>query len=260
MIHVGNNQGVQIVVSNVPGATSYNIYASLPGNGCNGPFGLAEMLPVGGPVLNDNIGPCPQFSGTTCSLGWESVVINGYDVGLPFAPNAGAGPGTTGSYPPNSETAPLLSGHPNQNPSRLAGAAGDRANENNCETTAGVYASCPAAVTPGAVVFYLPGSSCFATTNASDTYIYSGYQYNWVAIYEPSTNGCANSFGANENSGIVGLVYTPGASFSVIDADTFDVAGTGGLIANTVSFTGSLPQIAYSAAYAPLPFASRLVS
>src|SRR5437879_11386340 len=49
----GSNRNVQIRVSNVPGATAYNIYAA-PSGSCNGPFGLAEILPVVGTPLRCN--------------------------------------------------------------------------------------------------------------------------------------------------------------------------------------------------------------
>lgn len=259
-VHVGNNEAIQVIVSNVPGATVYNVYASPTNNLCNGIFGLADVLPLGGPVLNNSLAGCPAFTGTTCSLGFETIVLNGHDIGSPWAPNGAAAPGTLGAPPPNSERAPLISAHPNQNPARLAGAAGDRANENNCETTGGAFATCPDAVTPGAVALYLPGASCLVGSNSSDTYIFSGYQYNWVVAYEPPSNSCANVFGANGNSALIGLVYTPGASISNTSADTFDSAGTGGVIAATLSFTGNLPAITFDAGYAPVPFAARLVS
>ncbi|HET7467930.1 MAG TPA: pilus assembly protein TadG-related protein [Candidatus Dormibacteraeota bacterium] len=260
IVHVDNQKIIKVIVSNVPGATAYNIYAALPGSGCNGPFGLAETLPVSVPVLNNLLTGCPAFSGTGCSLGFEQMFLQYDDLGSPFAPNAAAAPDTTGAYAPNSETAPLRAGLPNQNAGRLAGAAGDRANENNCESVAGAFASCPAAITPGAVVFYLPGASCLTTTNLSDTYLFSGYQYNWMAVYQPASNTCANTFGADQNSALIGLVYMPGGSLSIIDADTFDSAGTAGVIANTVSFSGTLPAMTYNAGYAPVPFASRLVA
>ena len=259
IVHVDNQKVMKVIVSNVPGATGYNIYAALPGSGCNGPFGLAETLPVNVPVLNNTLGGCPAFTGSGCSLGFEQVILQYDDLGPPFAPNAAAAPDTTGAYAPNSEAAALQAGLPNQNPPRLTGAAGDRANENNCETTAGAFASCPAAITPGAVVFYMPGASCFITTNLSDTYVFSGYQFNWMTLYQPVSNTCANVFGADQNSGLIGLAYMPGGSFTSIANDTFDVAGTAGVIANTVSFSGPLPSITYNAGYAPVPFASRLV-
>ena len=255
-----NNSGVnvQVAVSNVPGATGYNIYAAPPNNGCGGPFGLAETLAVNGSVLNTNTNPCPLFTGNGCTLGHESVTLDASDLAAPFAPNALAAPGTPGAYPPNSEVAPLSATVPNQNPARLAGAAGDRANENNCETTAGAYATCPAAVTPGAVVFYLPGVACLNTTSTGDTYVFSGYQYNWMSVYQPAGNGCGVSMSAASNSAYVGLVYTPGAALAVSSAYAFEVAATGGIIADTLSFSGTLPSIAFGAGYSPVPFAARL--
>jgi len=263
-VHLDANKAIQVTVSNVPGATGYNIYASPNINGpvgnCTVTFGLADILPVSVPVLNNNLGGCPAFTGSSCSLGFETIVLNGDDIGPPWTTNAAAAPGTTGAYPPNSETAPLAASKPNQNAARLAGAAGDRANENNCETVGGAYATCPAAITPGAVVVYLPGASCLTTTNLSDTYLFSGYQYNWVSLYDAPANGCGDVIGGNVNSAFVGLVYAPTAAVSITSDDTFVTAGTGGVIGNTVSFTGGLPAITFDAGYAPVPFAARLVS
>ncbi|HMJ39326.1 MAG TPA: pilus assembly protein TadG-related protein [Verrucomicrobiae bacterium] len=262
--HVDNSgQNIEMTVSNVPGATAYNIYAALPNNGCSGPFGLAETLPVSVPVLNTNSSPCPLFTGNGCALGHQSENLDSGDLGAPFAPNALAAPGTPGAYPPNGQNAPLSAGLPNQNPSRLAGAAGDRANENNCESTAGAYMSCPGPVTPGAVVFYLPAGACLTNTNGGDTYVFSGYQYNWMSVYEPGAgsppaNTCANTLGANGYSAYIGLVYAPAASISVPSAYSFEASGVGGLIARNISFSGTLPSINFNAGYAPLPPASLL--
>src|SRR5205814_3729602 len=141
---------VQVLISNVPGATSYNIYASPAPNGCSGPFGLATNLPISGSVLNNNLYPCPNVNGNGCSLGNASLSLSS-QLDAPFAPNAAAAPGTMGAYPPDGELAPLAAGLPNQNPARGAGAAGDRANENNCKSVANAYITCPGPITPGAV-------------------------------------------------------------------------------------------------------------
>lgn len=248
---------IQLTVSNVPGATSYNIYAAPPGNGCAGPFGLAANLPVSGPVLNNSTGGCPAFTGTSCSLGFETIVLDDQLV-APFSPNGAAPPGTTGSYPPDGEIAPLAIGLPNQNPPRGAGSRGDRANENSCQTVGGAYTSCPAAITPGAVELYFPGATCLVTGNGSDTYVFSGYQYNWVSVHEPSGNSCADTLAAHGNSAYVGLVYAPSARVSITSPYTFEAAGTGGVLADTLGFSGVMPGITYSSAYAPVAPAGRL--
>jgi Flp pilus assembly protein TadG len=261
--HVNNSgQNIQVEVSNVPGATAYNIYAAPPAYGCGGPFGLADTLPVSGTVDNTHTNPCPAFNGSGCTLGRESITLDAGQLGPPFAPNALAPAGTPGALAPTSESAPLVGGLPNQNPGRLGGSAGDRANENNCESTSGVYGSCPGPVTPGAVVFYLPATACLNSTNAADTYVFSGYQYNWISVYEPGAgsppvNNCANTIGAEDNAAFIGLVYAPSATISVQSAFSFETAAMGGLIASSISFSGN-PTLNYNSGYAPVPPASRL--
>jgi hypothetical protein len=226
-------------------------------NGCNGPWGLASNIPVVGTVSNSNTNPCPAFNGNGCSLGNEMIVLNSTLVSDTFVPVAGAAAGTYESYVPTAETAPLGANLPNANPPRGAGSAGDRANEGNCESLAGSYITCPGPTTPGAVEFYIP-SGCLRTTSG-DTYVFSGFQYNWLSAYEPPANACSsNTLGGAANSAYVGLVYAPSAAVSVTSAYSFEVAGTGGVMASTVSFTGALPSINYSGSYAPVPPASRL--
>src|SRR5205823_6178208 len=73
-----SGQNVQISVSNVAGATSYNIYASPPGAGgtCSSPFGLVTSLPVTGSVSNSSTATCPLPVGGGCSLGNETVRLD----------------------------------------------------------------------------------------------------------------------------------------------------------------------------------------
>jgi Flp pilus assembly protein TadG len=255
-------ENITIAVSNLPGATGYNIYAAPPNNGCSGQFGLAETLPVSVPVLNTRTNPCPSFNGNGCTLGHESITLNATDLGPSFVLNSVAAPGSPGSRPPDGETAPLLgfSFLANQNPPRGGGAAGDRANENNCDSTAGAYVTCPAPITPGAVEFYVPGSSCLSTTTRGDTYTFSGYQYDWVALYQARGNSCAVQLGGSQGSAYVGLVYAPSAPLTVSTAFAFETSESGGVIADTLTFTGLLPFVVFNAAYAPVPFAARLVS
>jgi len=256
-VHVHSGEVLQIQVSNVPGATSYNVYLSNLNNGCLGPWGLASNIPVVGTVSNSNTGPCPAFNGNGCTLGNETIVLDSTLISDTFVPVSGAAAGTYESYVPAAETAPLSANLPNSNPPRGAGSAGDRANEGNCESVAGSYVICPGPITPGAVELYIP-SGCLRTTSG-DTYVFSGFQYDWLAVYEPAGNACLNNtLGGAANSGYIGLVYAPSAAVSVTSANSFEVAGTGGVMAATVSFTGTLPSITYSSSYAPVPPASRL--
>lgn len=259
-----NNSGQNVVisVSNVPGATSYNIYASPPAAGgtCTGIFGYVTSMPVTVSVQNNSTTPCPMPVGAGCSLGSESIHLDATLLSSTFAPNAAAAPDTTGSYPPDGERSPLAAGLPNQNPARGSGVTGDRANENACTTTAAAWAPCPNAVTPGAVEIYFPGPGCLSAGNSGDTYIFSGYQYNWVAVDEPASNTCSNTLGARGNSAYIGLFYAPGASVAVSSPYVFEAPSSGGITAGSLSFSGVLPTINYSAAYAPVPPAARLTS
>jgi hypothetical protein len=45
----------------------------------------------------------------------------------------------------------------------------------------------------------------------------------------------------------------------VISPYSFEAAGVGGLIADTVTFSGSMPNIVWNANYAPGPPATRLI-
>lgn len=259
----GANSNVQIQVSNVPGATAYNIYAA-PTGSCSGPFGLAQSLPVVGSPQNNFTFFCPVYSGPGCSLGNESIVLDGSDLGPPFVPNPSALPGFAGSPPPAGETPPLKANLANENPNRATPPAGDRANENHCDTVGGTLTTCPGAVTPGAVEFYIPSGGCINDTSNGDNYAFSGYQFDWLVVYEPGAgtppaNTCSNFLGAATDSAFIGLIYTPSAAITIQKASTFRTDEGGGLIADTITMTGQLPTVIGDPAdYGPVPPAARL--
>jgi hypothetical protein len=262
---VGDNQVIQLQISNVPGATSYNVYAAPPNYGCTGPFGLAGNIPSVGTQQNDNTAGC-AFVSTSCSLGTETAIFDATLLGVGFNPNPLASPGVVGSFPPSGETAPLRNNLPNENPNLAAPPAGDRANENHCATIAGALAACPAPITPGAVAFYIPNGGCVNDVSSGDVYIFSGYQYDWMVLYEPGVshppaNTCNNTLGAATDSAFIGLIYTPAASISVQKASTFRTDEGGGVIADTLTFGGQLPTIIGDTVdYGPVPQASRLTA
>jgi len=262
---VTDNQVMQLQISNVPGATSYNMYAAPPGYGCSGPFGLVGNIASVGTQQNDSTAGC-AFVSSSCSLGTETAVFDTTILPVGFSPNPLAAPGVVGSFPPAGETAPLRSNLPNENANLAAPPGGDRANENLCESIAGALATCPAPITPGAVAFYIPNGGCVNDTSDGDVYIFSGYQYNWIVLYEPGlsnppANTCNNTLGAATDSAFIGLIYAPSASISVQKASTFRTDEGGGVIANTLIFSGQLPTIIGDTVdYGPVPQASRLTA
>src|SRR4029077_11275493 len=242
MAHIsGSGQNIQIVVSNVPGATAYNVYAG-PSGSCSGPFGLVgRALPVAVTPQNDNTLGCPAFSGTGCSLGFETIVLDGNDLGPPFAINGSAAPGVVGSPPPDGETAPLRLNLPKENANRAAPPHGDRANENQCDTTAGALTTCPGPITPGAIIYYIPSGGCLNDSSGGRQGIFRGYQFNWMGLSQqgagyPPANACSNSFGAATDSAFIGLVYTPAAIINVVKATAVRTDETGGVIADKIKF------------------------
>jgi hypothetical protein len=262
-VSVGDNQIMQIQVSNVPGATSYNVYASPASNGCSGQFGLVGSISVvGTPQNNNTTSTCPAYSGSTCSLGHESALFTGLLLG--GNPSCSASPGTPTSCPPAGETAPLRSNLPNENANRATPPAGDRANENACQTVARALTACPGPITPGAVAFVIPNGGCLDNTANGDNVVFSGYQYNWMALYEPGAfnppaNQCSNLMGAATDSAFIGLVYTPMAAITVNKASVFRTDEGGGVIAYTLTFGGQLPTIIGDAAeYGPVPPGAKL--
>lgn len=254
--NIKDSQWVQLTISNVPGAQSYNIYAS--NRGCSGPFGLVYSLSVNGPAQNGDQSGCPTGV-SPCSLGLTTLSAPAIVLPSVATPNLFAPPGTNGAYPPDRQTAPLQSGLPNQNANRVNPPGGDRANENLCMTGGAALTACPGPITPGAVAFIFPGGVCLNNTTSSDTFVFSGYQYNWIAVYQASGSGCSNVLGAAGNSAYVGLVYTPSATLSVPNASGFRSRATGGIIADRISFDGALPSIVGSLDYMPNPPAARLV-
>jgi hypothetical protein len=116
------------------------------------------------------------------------------------------------------------------------------------------------------VTYYIPSGGCLTDPNGGDNYIFSGYQFNWISIYEPGVhappappaNSCSNIMGATTSSAYIGLVYVPAAGMSIPTSSGFRNESTGGVIANTITFTGQLPTITGSRSYAPVPPASRL--
>jgi hypothetical protein len=260
--NIKSSQFVQLTITNVPGAQSYNIYMS--NNGCTPPFGMVYNLAAVGPALNNDTSGCPTPGTGTCSLGTTSITAPAIILPSVASADPSKPPGTLGAYPPSSEANPMQPGLPNMSPGRGSPPAGDRANENHCQTSGAALTACPGPITPGAVVFYLPSGSCLNATNGGDNYVFSGYQYNWVSIYEPGAlspplNNCANYLGGNGNSAFIGLFYAPAASITVASPYAFESSGMGGLIADTYTFTNSMPTIAYSSNYAPGQPATRLV-
>ena len=213
VVTLGSSGNIKVAATSDPGATDFNVYLAANGS-CTG------------------LTYCTNFGG-----GGSSVTINNCPTGQPSPPDPGR---------PR-----LASGLPNADPPAGTPPLGDLANENHCvDPTTGANAACPAAWTPGAVVFLLPGASgsnpCLDLHGKGDIYLYSGWQYSRVVLFEPGPqqssfpNTCGgNIVNGNGFTSLIGIFYVPSAGVTVNGNNTYQATIAGGLIAWTVGITGS---------------------
>jgi hypothetical protein len=259
----GADNALVINISNVPGATSYNVYTASPPATCAGPLGWVASITNGVTERTTSLSTCPNTSGGTCSMG---AVSGTFDIGtIPnnFTPNPVAPPDTAGAYAPQPEGTDFQGGttFPAVNHARAAYPSGDRANENLCGTATGTETVCPAAVTPGAVAMLVTNGSCFNVNIGGDAHLFSGYQYDWVLNYEPLATTCSNTWQGRFNSAPIGMSYTPGANFRFVGSNASQTKEFGGVVAATVLVQSAATlALYYNSSYAPRPPGTRLTA
>ena len=203
---------IKVQVTTDPGATDFNIYVA-QNNTCTG---LTYCTNLG----NGN----------------SSVTISSCPIGL--------------ASPPDPERPPLAPGLPNTDPPVGTPPSGDLANESHCVDATGANVSCPAAWVPGAVVFLIPGangaSPCLDLHGKGDIYIFSGYQYSRVVLFEPGPeqsslpNTCGTNFvNGNGFTSLIGIFYMPAASVTINGNSAYQATIAGGVVAWTASVIGS---------------------
>ncbi len=148
--------------------------------------------------------------------------------------------------PPDVQRPPLASTLPNTNPVAATPPRGDLANEGHCvDTSTGSDISCPGPWTPGAVVLYLPSGGCVDLHGGGDSYLFSGYQYQRVLLYEPGPeqssqpNTCSNNVNGNGFTSLIGMFYVPAASVTINGNNTYQATIAGGVVAWTAAITGT---------------------
>ena len=253
-VDVTANQILNVWFSNVPGAMGYRVYVS--SDSCAGPFGylgtvdntvVASNRTVSGctPVLGRNAEP-PNPLGS-CTLGTTSKSFNGSDWAPDFTVR-----------PPDPEAAPPVPDLPNADPGPASAVppAGDRANENQCVNSDGVRVACPRLwmpgyTTPGAVEFFIPGTTVSSCPNTltilggSAAYLFSGQQYRRILLYEPGPlqsavpNMCLNKEAGGSGTSLLGIFYLPAASITVTGVSHYTSTISGGVIAWTATIEGN---------------------
>ncbi len=250
----------------VPGATGYNVYVAQIANNNTNCAGIAQT----------SFGYLGSFTESQHKFHVDnSVLPNGSGSWVLGARSASqcsnAGNLTKGCAPPDSEvgsvcfitcTAGSSNGLAEENASSRLQPQGDLANENLCSPqSTNAAAPCAAAqVTPGAVQFYFSGNGdCINENGNGNTFVFSGYQYDWIVIYEPtSNNSCGNQMNGGSSTQYIGSVYTPTSSWTINGGNRAPLAGQ--VIAYSATLNGnSTIGINFNPAYAPAPPAARLV-
>jgi hypothetical protein len=229
-VTVGGSQVFKVAVSSSPpdpGAQDFNVYLS-PSGSCQGPFGYAATFGNSGSYGM-------TVNGSTLS-GWV------LDSGAPLD--------NDGAPAPDFQSLPVASGLPNANPAARTPPHGDLADEGRCvDPSTGSGVACPGSVTPGAVVWFIPGGgnnqTCLNLQGGGDIYIFSGYQYQRILLYEPGpeqqppANTCSNNVAGHGITSLIGIFYVPAANVTIIGNSSYLATIAGGVIAWTASVKGN---------------------
>jgi hypothetical protein len=284
-LHSPSNIGISVNISqNAPGAQYYNVY--LNPSGCDGiqsNFGWVGRYDAPGFSSGIPVGPYPTGSAWTLGAAAPGVPpaagASIYDINDRLIPNPSTlcfaqtralncrppadelGPQCFQNCPPpagtlSQENAPMSLEYPPYT-------GGDVANENYCVVSPNPgdpSSPCATAkVTPGAVQFYLPNGSCFDQNAQGATYVFSGEQYNWIVIYSPPGNNCANTLNGGSATQFIGTIYTPGAAWTLSGGNRAPLAGQ--VIVYTAKVAGGASVgIDFNPNYSPAPPAARLIN
>ncbi|TMF22355.1 MAG: hypothetical protein E6I36_07220 [Chloroflexi bacterium] len=216
-VTLGSSTNIKVqVTAAVPGAEYLNVYLA-QNDSCSG---VAYLT---------------QFPNTVNS----QVVIN--NSSFPAGWPAGA------PTPPDNENMPIASGLPNSDPPAATPPRGDLANEYQCvNPSTGANTVCGSGtVNPGAVIFYIPSTGCVSMNGGGDIYIFSGYQYGRIIMFEPGPeqssfpNTCSNTVNGHDFTSFIGIFYIPAADIRLNGTSRVRATIAGGLIAWTATVLGS---------------------
>jgi Flp pilus assembly protein TadG len=210
-VKVGTSGNLKVDVGAVPGAQDFNVYVA-DNDSCSG---LAYCTHTGGN---------------------SSVTITNCPSGQP--------------PPPDQQSLPVGAGLPNSDPPSGTPPAGDLANSTHCvDPTSGVNATCPTAWTVGAVMLFIPGggntSTCLNLQGGGDFWVYSGYQYARILVFEPGpqqpapANTCPNNVAGHGVTSLIGIIYAPAADVTIIGSSSYLATIAGGVISWTATIKGN---------------------
>ena len=246
-VNVSAGQGIQVAVSNQPGARGYRFYLSP--NGCSGPFGYAGEYDFPSSFVetydNQTARQCPYTPTLPATPGVRTGACSlGYTVSQQFD-----GTLITGSWavgPNECVTASPVSGcRP-----PTGGIYDDRANQYY------VVGTGSAAKTPGAVQFYFGGAGCLSQEGGGAVYAFSGIQYGYVVLYGPTT--CPAKLTGGSYTQYIGVTYFPTSDVSISGGNISPVAGSIIVFSAVVTGGGNLAVTGISNQWL-MPSVARLI-
>lgn len=213
-VTLGASGVIKVSVTTDPGAQYFNVYIAQNGS-------------------------CTDLAYVTNFANGSTVTINSstFPAGWPAGQPA----------PPDQQGLPLATGLPNANPPSGTPPRGDLANEGHCiDTSTGNSSACPGAWTPGAVVFFIPSGGCIDQHGTGDMYLFSGYQYQRVVLFEPGPeqssqpNTCTgNKINGTGFTSLIGIFYMPAAGVTINGNSAYHATIAGGVVAWTASIIGT---------------------
>jgi hypothetical protein len=273
------------ITRNSPGAQFYNVYINPRGclpyaGGSQNDFSFVDKFAAPGfPYPNGGSGttlvggiqgwPCPVATVTMCNVDYNQLTTTNQC----FAQSRGEL-----CQPPDDETPPQCvttcpAGVLPQDNAAMGlqyppNSGGDVANENYCVISPNpgdVNAPCSTAkVTPGGVQFYFPPYQCLDQNANGTTHVFSGEQYNWIAIYEAAAYpvppvSCSNTMNGSAFTQYIGTIYSPTANWTISGTDTAPLAGQ--VITWSATVIGNnTTGILFNPNYSPAPPAARLIN
>jgi hypothetical protein len=238
---------------------------------CSGPVSatcyLRESAPSMCKTVTLGVSSVIQLTAVPSMPGAQDYYVylasNGNCTGLTYCTNLGSGNSsvtinnstcaTGGRAVPDQQGLPVGPGLPNANPPAGTPPSGDLGNERHCvDPSNGNNIACPGpsgTITPGAVTMFIPGpgsnQQCLNLQGGGDIYVFSGYQYQRVLLFEPGpeqappANTCPNNVAGHGLTSLIGIFYLPAASVVITGNSAYFATIAGGVISWTATVQGN---------------------
>lgn len=98
-------------------------------------------------------------------------------------------------------------------------------------------------------MLFIPGggntSTCLNLQGGGDIWLYSGYQYQRVLVFEPGPqqpappNTCPNNVAGHGITSLIGIFYAPAADTTIVGSSSYLATIAGGVISWTATIKGN---------------------